>query len=116
MFSRNEAESRIEPSQIKRIARDDGLASLLCADHDVSIGNVRRTAFGQQQSHGLGVGSVEGLDIGLVMLDHTPERHLLRRIANDLRKNGGRDNHTMVAIQRDADDGENSAIVSLQRD
>ncbi|MCX6592642.1 MAG: hypothetical protein NTZ56_14055 [Acidobacteria bacterium] len=116
LLSGNQPESRVKPSQIKRIARNYGVAGTLRADHDVSVCNVRSSAPGQKYSDGLGVGCVQRHYVSLVMLHQAPKTHLLRRIAKHLGQSSGGNNDAMVAIQRHPDNGKNSAIISLQRD
>ena len=111
----DDAELWVKPSQIEGVARDDRKAQPLRADHDVSIGDVGRPRLREQRADSLSMRSVKRDHFGFIMLDHPPQAHLLSRIPNDLRENGGRNDDSVPVFQGRSENGKNSAIVSFDR-
>ena len=76
----DDAQFGVKAPHIARVTRDHRMPRFLCADDNVRIGNVRRSAARKQRADSLSVASIQRYDFGPVTLDQTPETHLPCRI------------------------------------
>jgi hypothetical protein len=111
----NDSKFGVKPSKVARIARDDRMAGHLRAYHNVSTGDIRRPRPHQQYADGLSVRPVQWDHFRSVMLDHPPKAYLIGRIPNDLRESSGRHDDTVPVLQNRSQNGEDSAVISFQR-
>jgi hypothetical protein len=111
----DQPERWVKPFQIEGVACEDRIARRLRTDYDMGIGDVRCTRPREQRADGLSLRSVQRDYFGLVELDHPPKAYLPGRVPNHLREGSGRDDNPIPVLQSRIEDGEDPAVISLQR-
>ncbi len=106
----------IETSKVKRIAGDDCGSCPLRANHHMGVGNIARTRFREQNAHRLSVMPVQRNHHGPRALNQPPQSCLPGGIPNHLRQRGSRNNELAGIYHGHADEAENPAVISLERD
>ena len=112
----DDAQFGVKPPHIARVTRDHRMPRSLCADDNVRIGNVRRSAARKQCADSLSIPSIQRYDLGAVPLDQTPETHLPCRITNDLRERRSRNDDSVPIFEGCRNQRKDPAVAALQRD
>jgi len=112
----DDAQFGVKAPHIARVTRDHRMPRFLCADDNVRIGNVRRSAARKQRADSLSVASIQRYDFGPVTLDQTPETHLPCRITNDLCERRGRNDDSVPILEGCRNQRKDPPVAALQRD